>query len=170
MQASAFAGTRLAASQATTARQQRQQLNVVAKDSRIGKVPVPVPDKVSVTLDGQTVKVKVRRHVTADLQPTMRRLGTRQAPMRGASDGRRHRSGAAAGRPSTFAVVNFTDGSPDIFIGLYLLLQGPRGELQRTFHPAVKFEQVRRPGLALLPGLRLYTGPTGPCCASPDHR
>lgn len=40
---------------------QRQQFNVVAKDSRIGKRPVPVPDKVTVTVEGQTVKVKVRR-------------------------------------------------------------------------------------------------------------
>ena len=42
---------------------QRQQLHVVAKDSRIGKVPVPVPDKVTVTIKGQSVHVKVRRPV-----------------------------------------------------------------------------------------------------------
>lgn len=33
---------------------------IVAKQSRIGKLPVPVPDKVQVTLEGNSVKVKVR--------------------------------------------------------------------------------------------------------------
>jgi hypothetical protein len=60
MQATAFTGQRLAAPQATAARQQRQQLQVVAKDSRIGKRPIPLPEKVTVELSGQDVKVKVR--------------------------------------------------------------------------------------------------------------
>jgi large subunit ribosomal protein L6 len=62
MQSSSILGQRLQAFQpATVQRPRQQQLQVVAKDSRIGKRPVPVPDKVAVTLDGQTVKVKVRR-------------------------------------------------------------------------------------------------------------
>ncbi len=58
--ASAFAtGLGVAAFQPATQQRQRVQLRVVAKDSRIGKVPVPVPAKVTVAIDGQTVTVKV---------------------------------------------------------------------------------------------------------------
>ncbi len=57
---SSFTGRAVAFRPATQQQTQRQQLHVVAKDSRIGKRPVPVPDKVTVTVDGQTVKVKVR--------------------------------------------------------------------------------------------------------------
>ena len=57
---SSFSGRALA----FKAQQQRSQrphaLEVVAKESRIGKQPVPVPDKVTVTLDGNLVMVKVR--------------------------------------------------------------------------------------------------------------
>lgn len=56
--ASAFVG-RAVAFQPATQQRQRVQLRVVAKDSRIGKVPVPVPEKVTISIEGQTVKVKV---------------------------------------------------------------------------------------------------------------
>lgn len=57
---SSFSGRALA----FKAQQQRSQrphaLEVVAKESRIGKQPVPLPPKVTVTLDGNLVMVKVR--------------------------------------------------------------------------------------------------------------
>lgn len=58
--ASAFAGSVAAFQPATQQRQGRQQLRVSAKDSRIGKVPITVPAKVDVKVNGQTVVVKVR--------------------------------------------------------------------------------------------------------------
>jgi hypothetical protein len=63
MQASSILGQRLQAFQPAAARQQRgAHVQTTCKDSRIGKVPVPVPDKVTVTVNGQHVVVKVRRH------------------------------------------------------------------------------------------------------------
>ncbi len=38
----------------------RSRLTVVCKDSRIGRAPITVPKGVTVTIDGQTVRVKVR--------------------------------------------------------------------------------------------------------------
>ena len=64
--ASSFAGRAVALKPATQQRQQ-QPFVVTAKDSRIGKQPIPVPAKVTVTLDGQTVKVKVRGRVVGPL-------------------------------------------------------------------------------------------------------
>jgi hypothetical protein len=42
----------------STARPAR--LSVYARESRIGSKPIPVPKGVTVTIDGQVVKVKVR--------------------------------------------------------------------------------------------------------------
>ncbi|KAI3435024.1 hypothetical protein D9Q98_003076 [Chlorella vulgaris] len=59
MQASSILGQRLQAFQPAAARQQRgAHVQTTCKDSRIGKVPVPVPDKVTVTVNGQHVVVK----------------------------------------------------------------------------------------------------------------
>ena len=59
--ASSFAaGRAVVATARPTSQRQQQPFVVTAKDSRIGKQPITVPDKVTVTLDGQTVKVKVR--------------------------------------------------------------------------------------------------------------
>jgi hypothetical protein len=61
MMASSFAGQAVV-SRPAVARQQRSTVTqIVAKQSRIGKLPIPVPDKVQVTLDGNVVKVKVRQ-------------------------------------------------------------------------------------------------------------
>lgn len=57
--ASSFAGSVAAFQPATQQRQGRQQLRVSAKDSRIGKVPITVPAKVDVKVNGRTVVVKV---------------------------------------------------------------------------------------------------------------
>lgn len=54
---SALCGTRVQAA-ARPAQRQQQPFVVTAKFSRIGKNPVPVPDKVTVDIQGQTVKVK----------------------------------------------------------------------------------------------------------------
>lgn len=57
----AYAARPVQAFKPASQQQGRQQLAVVAEgDSRIGKRPIPVPAKVSVTIDGQTIKVKVR--------------------------------------------------------------------------------------------------------------
>ncbi|KAL4854612.1 50S ribosomal protein L6 [Chlorella vulgaris] len=59
MQASSIMGQRLQAFQPAAVRQQRgAHVQTTCKDSRIGKVPVPVPDKVTVTVNGQHVVVK----------------------------------------------------------------------------------------------------------------
>lgn len=49
----------LAPSTASRAQGRSTRLNVVAHESRIGKQPVKLPDKVQVTIDGNTIKVKV---------------------------------------------------------------------------------------------------------------
>lgn len=41
----------------------RGSLRVEAKESRIGRAPIVIPKGVTVTLDGQTLKVKVRRRL-----------------------------------------------------------------------------------------------------------
>eukprot|EP00887_Chlorella_sp_A99_P003397 scaffold7.g3397.t1 len=70
---SSFAGQRLAFKPATQRAQQQRVISISAdgKLSRIGKQPVPLPDKVQVTLDGQTVKVKGPR---GELQRTLHPL------------------------------------------------------------------------------------------------
>lgn len=55
-----FTGTTLASFRSPKSQSRCFKLRVVAKDSRIGKRPVALPDKVQVTLEGNTVKVKVR--------------------------------------------------------------------------------------------------------------
>lgn len=55
---SSFTGKALAFKAAQQRSQRATVLDVVAKESRIGKQPVPLPDKVSVTLDGNLVMVK----------------------------------------------------------------------------------------------------------------
>ena len=49
---------------AVTSRRSQNNVTVTAKMSRIGKLPVQVPDKVNVTIQGNTVSVKVRVCVT----------------------------------------------------------------------------------------------------------
>ena len=43
-----------------TTKRSQNNVTVTAKMSRIGKLPVQVPDKVNVTIQGNTVSVKVR--------------------------------------------------------------------------------------------------------------
>jgi hypothetical protein len=60
---SSFAG-QVVAFRPTVQRQQRRSVVlIVAKESLIGKQPVPIPDKVQVTLNGNYIKVKVRTPV-----------------------------------------------------------------------------------------------------------
>lgn len=56
---SSFAGQALAFRPAVQRQQRTSITHIVAKESRIGKLPIPVPPKVEVTIDGQLVKVKV---------------------------------------------------------------------------------------------------------------
>jgi hypothetical protein len=66
--ASSFAaGRAVVATARPNSQRQQQPFVVTAKDSRIGKQPIPVPEKVTVTLEGQTVKVKVRGRVLGSL-------------------------------------------------------------------------------------------------------
>jgi len=44
----------------------RGQLSVVARESRIGGKPIPVPKGTTITIDGLTVKAKVRILLQAD--------------------------------------------------------------------------------------------------------
>jgi hypothetical protein len=62
---SSFTGQALAFRAAVQRQQRSPVAQVVAKQSRIGKLPVIVPDKVQVTLDGNTVKVKVSKIYTS---------------------------------------------------------------------------------------------------------
>ncbi|KAG7673020.1 hypothetical protein Ndes2437B_g01127 [Nannochloris sp. 'desiccata'] len=55
---SSFTGQALAFRPAVQRQQRSPVAQVVAKQSRIGKLPIVVPDKVQVTLDGNTLKVK----------------------------------------------------------------------------------------------------------------
>lgn len=57
---SSFAGQALAFRPAVQRQQRTASVQIVAKESRIGKQPITVPDKVKVTLDGNLVVVKVR--------------------------------------------------------------------------------------------------------------
>jgi hypothetical protein len=74
--ASSISGQRLAFKPAAAPRSHNtHHLQVVAKESRIGKQLVTVPDKVAVTIDGQLVKVKAsggaaarRRTTSASIQ------------------------------------------------------------------------------------------------------
>lgn len=81
---SSYMGQRLQAFKPAQRQQAaRQQLQIVAKDSRIGKMPIPVPAKVQVTVDGQTVKVKVRggsRRAQERAGRRNARLGWRRRP------------------------------------------------------------------------------------------
>jgi hypothetical protein len=63
MFASSFVATDVASTFRNTASNTRGPRNaaIVSKMSRIGKKPIEVPDKVKVTLNGNTVVVKVRR-------------------------------------------------------------------------------------------------------------
>lgn len=56
---SSFAGQALVFKSSTQRQPKINQLQIVAKESRIGKQPIAIPDKVQVTLDGNVVKVKV---------------------------------------------------------------------------------------------------------------
>lgn len=128
--ASAFAGSVAAFQFATQQRQGRQQLRVSAKDSRIGKVPITVPAKVDVKVNGRNVVVKVR----GASGRAMRWPGGLQLRRRL----RKQRPGlVAACTPLRSQPCSLTDT-------LLAALQGPKGELQRTFHPLVKIEQVGR--------------------------
>jgi hypothetical protein len=62
MFASSFVATDVASTFRNTVSNKRGPTNVaiVSKMSRIGKKPIEVPDKVKVTLNGNTVVVKVR--------------------------------------------------------------------------------------------------------------
>jgi hypothetical protein len=57
---SSFAGQALAFRSVSQRQSRHNNVEVFAKQSRIGKQPVPVPDKVQVTIDGNTLIVKVR--------------------------------------------------------------------------------------------------------------
>jgi len=58
---SSFAGQALAFRQAVQRKPSVSTIHIVAKESRIGKQPIPVPAKVEVTINGSHVKVKVRQ-------------------------------------------------------------------------------------------------------------
>lgn len=98
--------------------------------------PVPVPEKVTVDIKGQTIKVKVRgiwapRFAACSLGAIasfLLALANCCCPAGG---------GLARFLPLTLTWrLPLPCCSPDV--------QGPKGELQRTFHPLVKFEQVRQ--------------------------
>ena len=57
--ASSFAGQAVAFRPAVQRQQRTTVTQIVAKQSRIGKLPVVLPEKVQVTLDGNLVTVKV---------------------------------------------------------------------------------------------------------------
>jgi len=56
---SSFTGQALAFRPAVQRQQRSSVALVVAKQSRIGKLPIVVPDKVKISFDGNTLKVKV---------------------------------------------------------------------------------------------------------------
>ena len=131
----------------------RAPLRVVAKESRIGKHPVPVPKGVTYTLKDNHLAVKVRspRHLSYHRisLSCMRRdsvVGTSPLDPPRAARGRRH-----ADRVLGFwSILSLT--SPP----LLLCLQGPKGELAFQFPPTMVMTEVRlsRRAVCILIGAR----------------
>ena len=149
--ASSFAGRTLAFQPAAVQQRQRTQLRVVAKDSRIGKVPIAVPEKVNVTIKGQHVHVKVR----CGRWRCGRAGRTAQQPAAARGGGRQRRLEPAAVPVLALLLRIAVLQASDVPCWM-AALQGPRGELERSFHPEVVLSQVRAP-----PG----PGQTGRCQA-----
>lgn len=92
MFASSFVATDVASTFRNTVSNTRGPLNVaiVSKMSRIGKKPIEVPDKVKVTLNGNTVVVKVRGHgILSHLSYTLCISSTLALPIIMPEEGRR---------------------------------------------------------------------------------
>lgn len=114
----------------------RRSLTIVAKESRIGRAPIPVPKGVTATIEGQHLKVKVsRRPLDQFLCGWSRQICW----------GARGCSTSNAGTGKGIETICY-------------ILQGPLGTLERTFTDFIKLEQVRTGRLV---GRSLFTRALG---------